>query len=349
MEAVSYSIPSTKLQSLHIYTRATRIRSSKFTLRLRPPSISIKPYYSSKLLILHHHRLRCVAESTTNHHDHHHHNHSDRHRHDHHHHSHGIDSANLTGPQRAIIGFAKATRWMDLADILREHLHLCCFSTALFVAAAICPHTLPKHLIKPFQKSLISIAFPLVGVRNILSHHSFSLYVFRIVLHWKCVIVCVCVYQVSASLDALIEISSGKVNIHVLMAMAAFASIFMGNSLEGGLLLAMFNLAHIGNTFAEIYFTKSEAQGSVVRNEFDFLNWMVSAAEEYFTGRSMVDVKELKENNPDFALVLDTKDDKLPNTFDLVYRRVPVHDITVGSYVLVGAGEVCFGKFVASL
>jgi hypothetical protein len=56
------------------------------------------------------------------------------------------------------------------------------------------------------------------------------------------------VYQISASLDALIEISSGKVNIHVLMAMAAFASIFMGNSLEGGLLLAMFNLAHIGKS-----------------------------------------------------------------------------------------------------
>jgi hypothetical protein len=30
------------------------------------------------------------------------------------------------------------------------------------------------------------------------------------------------------------------------MALAAFASIFMGNSLEGGLLLAMFDLAHIG-------------------------------------------------------------------------------------------------------
>jgi len=30
------------------------------------------------------------------------------------------------------------------------------------------------------------------------------------------------------------------------MALAAFASIFMGNALEGGLLLAMFNLAHIG-------------------------------------------------------------------------------------------------------
>lgn len=67
---------------------------------------------------------------------------------------------------------------------------------------------------------------------------------------------------------------------------------------------------------------------------------MVYAAEDYFTGRSMVDVKELKENYPDFALVLDTKDDKLPNTFDLAYKRVPVHDITVGSYVLVGAGEV---------
>ncbi|XP_061339991.1 probable cadmium/zinc-transporting ATPase HMA1, chloroplastic [Gastrolobium bilobum] len=279
MEAVPYSISSTKFQSLVIYTRATRIRSSNLTLR--PAPISVKPFYSSKCLILHHHRLRCVAESTSNHHhnhiDHngrHHHDH-DHHHHHHHHHSHDIDDANLTGPQRAIIGFAKATRWMDLADILREHLHLCCFSAALFVAAAICPYTLPKPLIKPLQNSLIFIAFPLVGV--------------------------------SASLDALIEISGGKVNIHVLMAMAGSASIFMGNSLEGGLLLAMFNLAHI--------------------------------AEEYFTGRSMVDVKELKENYPEFVLVLDTIDDKLPNTFDLAYKRVPVHDVTVGSYILVSAGE----------
>ncbi|RRT84493.1 hypothetical protein BHE74_00024797, partial [Ensete ventricosum] len=50
---------------------------------------------------------------------------------------------------------------------------------------------------------------------------------------------------VSAALDAIVIIASGKVNIHVLMALAAFASVFMGNSLEGGLLLAMFNLAHI--------------------------------------------------------------------------------------------------------
>lgn len=67
----------------------------------------------------------------------------------------------------------------------------------------------------------------------------------------------------------------------------------------------------------------------------------VTAAEEYFTSRSMIDVKELKENHPDFALVLDLNEDKLPNTVDLAYKRVPVQDIQVGSYILVGAGEVC--------
>ena len=45
------------------------------------------------------------------------------------------------------------------------------------------------------------------------------------------------------------DIAGGKVNIHVLMSLAAFASVFMGNALEGGLLLAMFNLAHIGQKF----------------------------------------------------------------------------------------------------
>ncbi len=37
------------------------------------------------------------------------------------------------------------------------------------------------------------------------------------------------------------------------MALAGFASVFMGNSLEGGLLLAMFNLAHIGKHFKLAY------------------------------------------------------------------------------------------------
>lgn len=55
----------------------------------------------------------------------------------------------------------------------------------------------------------------------------------------------------------------------------------------------------------------------------------------------MVDVKELKENHPDYALVLDVNDDKLPDLCDLSYKSVPVHDVKVGSFILVGAGEVC--------
>ncbi|XWS33558.1 hypothetical protein CRYUN_Cryun22dG0093500 [Craigia yunnanensis] len=113
--------------------------------------------------------------------------------------------------------------------------------------------------------------------------------------------------SVSAALDAITGIAGGEVNIHVLMALAAFASVFMGNALEGRLLLAMFNLAHI--------------------------------AEEFFTSRSMVDVKELKENYPVSVLVLNLDDDNLPNVSDLSHRSVPVYDVEVGSYILVGTGE----------
>ncbi|XLU43124.1 hypothetical protein S245_037938, partial [Arachis hypogaea] len=52
-----------------------------------------------------------------------------------------------------------------------------------------------------------------------------------------------------------------------------------------------------------------------------------------------VSISELKENHPEFGLVLDTSGDKLPNTFNLAYKSVPVHDVTVGSYIFVGAGE----------
>lgn len=52
--------------------------------------------------------------------------------------------------------------------------------------------------------------------------------------------------QISSAHDSVLDIAAGRVNIHVLMALAAFASLLMGNALEGGLLLAMFNLAHIG-------------------------------------------------------------------------------------------------------
>ncbi|KAL9229796.1 hypothetical protein vseg_005226 [Gypsophila vaccaria] len=210
----------------------------------------------------------------------HNHNHDDHdhdHDHDHqrHHHcGHGGDCRQLTKVQEGVIRFAKAIKWMQLADYLRENLKLCCCSMAMFLTAAVCPFLIPKSFSKPLQHSLILAAFPLVGV--------------------------------SASLDALIDISGGKVNIHVLMALAGFASVFMGNSLEGGLLIAMFNLAHI--------------------------------AEEYFTSRSMVDVKELKENHPDFALVI-VKEDEAPDFSDLSYKKIPVTELAVGMFVLVQAGE----------
>ncbi|GKD14045.1 probable cadmium/zinc-transporting ATPase HMA1, chloroplastic, partial [Tanacetum coccineum] len=205
-----------------------------------------------------------------------HHNHDHDHDHAHHHHGHGHHHGELTKPQQVFADFAKAVKWTDMADFLREHLELCCFSTVVFISAAVCPYLLPKSVpVKAVQHLLALVAFPLVGI--------------------------------SASYDALLDIAGGKVNIHVLMALAAFASAFMGNSLEGGLLLAMFNLAHI--------------------------------AEEYFTSKSKVDVKELKENYPEFALVLDVNNQKLLNLSDLKYHEVPVTELSVGSFILVKAGE----------
>ncbi|KAL5669950.1 hypothetical protein ACJX0J_022171, partial [Zea mays] len=123
--------------------------------------------------------------------------------------------------------------------------------------------------------------------------------------------------KVSAALDALVNIAGGRINIHVLMALAAFASIFMGNALEGGLLLVMFNLAHI--------------------------------AEEYFTSKSMFDVRELKENHPEFALLLETSGEESVQFSNLSYTKVPVHDLEVGSHILVRAGEVSLSLLVVSI
>ncbi|XP_073149726.1 probable cadmium/zinc-transporting ATPase HMA1, chloroplastic isoform X2 [Henckelia pumila] len=220
-----------------------------------------------------------VARCSTDHHHHAHHHHHD-HEHDahHHHHSHGLCAgcdAPLTKSQETFLNFAKFIKWADLANFLREHLELCCCAAALFLATAVCPYLLPKPAVKTFQQTFTLIAFPLVGV--------------------------------SASFDALMDMLGGKINIHVLMALAAFASVFMGNALEGGMLLAMFNLSHI--------------------------------AEEYFTCRSKIDVKELKENHPEFALLLDVKNGGLPSFSASTYTEVPVSDLEVGSYLLVKAGE----------
>lgn len=64
------------------------------------------------------------------------------------------------------------------------------------------------------------------------------------------------------------------------------------------------------------------------------------AAEEYFTSRSKVDVRELKENYPDVALVLDLNNESTYNFSDLTYHEIPVNNLEVGSYILVKAGEV---------
>ncbi|EPS71968.1 hypothetical protein M569_02788, partial [Genlisea aurea] len=202
--------------------------------------------------------------------DHQHHHHA----HHNHGHAHGVDPS-LTRSQRAFLSLARFIKWTDLADLLREHFELCCCAAALFIGAAASSFLLPKPAIKPFQQACTLIAFPLVGV--------------------------------SASFDAAMDILGGKINIHVLMALAAFASVFLGNALEGGLLLAMFNLAHI--------------------------------AEEYFTRRSRIDVKELKENHPEFALMLEVESGNLPSFSDVKYVEVPVNDLKIGSYILVKAGE----------
>ncbi|RLN12927.1 hypothetical protein C2845_PM09G22300 [Panicum miliaceum] len=170
---------------------------------------------------------------------------------------------------------ARAIGWADVADALREHLQACCISLGLLLIAAVCPHVPLLNSVGRLPAALIAVAFPLVGV--------------------------------SAALDALVNIADGRINIHVLMALAAFASIFMGNALEGGLLLAMFNLAHI--------------------------------AEEYFTSKSMFDVRELKENHPEFALLLETSGEESVQFSNLSYTKVPVHDLEVGSHILVRAGE----------
>ncbi|KAJ0983842.1 hypothetical protein J5N97_002198 [Dioscorea zingiberensis] len=237
------------------------------------PSLRGKPYlspsFSRSLLLPPPRGTGCGTHGCLHDHSHHHDHHH------HHHHRHELGEGKSTRAQEVVLRFAKAVGWVDLARFLREHLHLCCSSMALLLLAAACPYVLPTRVVKSSQSALIAVAFPLVGI--------------------------------SAALDAVVDIAGGKINIHVLMALAAFASVFMGNSLEGGLLLAMFNLAHI--------------------------------AEEYFTSRSMVDVKELKDNYPDHALVLDVNGDQPLQFSKLNYKKIPVSALEVGSFILVRAGE----------
>ncbi|XP_038971968.1 probable cadmium/zinc-transporting ATPase HMA1, chloroplastic isoform X2 [Phoenix dactylifera] len=277
MEALAFATTAGGSSPAHRFLLSRTLRPSPYFYRHIPPRRRPTPHSLSVLSISPSLRLRrllpprslaCKAHG--------HGDHDDDHHHHHHGHGHGHGGeGELNRAQEGILRFAKAVGWADLADLLREHLQLCCCSMALLLLASACPYALPDRAAKPLQNGLIAIAFPLVGV--------------------------------SAALDAVLNLAGGKVNIHVLMALAAFASIFMGNSLEGALLLAMFNLAHI--------------------------------AEEYFTSRSMIDVKELKDSHPDFALLLEVNGDRPPQFSKLNYTKIPVHDLKVGSFILVRAGE----------
>ncbi|KAG8074825.1 hypothetical protein GUJ93_ZPchr0006g41047 [Zizania palustris] len=246
-------------------------------LRRCAPSLLSKSFNlaPNSSLLFAHRRHRSLPIVPRAHGDHHHHPRSNGHGHHVHGHSHHGAEVHGSGGGAAVMRVAKAIGWADVADALREHLQVCCISLSLLLIAAACPHVPGLNSVRRLQAALISVAFPLVGV--------------------------------SAALDALVNIADRKINIHVLMALAAFASVFMGNSLEGGLLLAMFNLAHI--------------------------------AEEHFTSKSMIDVRQLKENHPEFALLLETCGDQSAQFSNLCYTKVPVHNLKVGSHILVRAGE----------
>jgi Zn2+/Cd2+-exporting ATPase len=61
---------------------------------------------------------------------------------------------------------AKAIGWADIADALREHLQVCCISLGLLLVAAVCPHVALLNSVSRLQDALISVAFPLVGVKH---------------------------------------------------------------------------------------------------------------------------------------------------------------------------------------
>ncbi|CAK9274654.1 unnamed protein product [Sphagnum jensenii] len=270
----SLSSPSASLKSL----LGTRRRATSVFFRYS--SCSLLPLHSAIASAKMVPQLNSTADTLlqAHHHTHeeheHHHDHEQQCSHQHHHHR----TEELNQVQRLVQRVSEVTGIATVADAWRDNLAVCCASTVLLLLGAVVPFIIPKQQSASSLQSLLVIpALPLTGV--------------------------------PAVLDATIDVAGGKVNIHVLMAFAALASVFMGNALEGGLLLAMFSLSHL--------------------------------AEDYFTERAMGDVKALKENNPGSALVLDDFDTaNPPHLSSLPYKQRPLAEVTVGSYVLVKAGEV---------
>ncbi|KAI3991179.1 hypothetical protein MKX01_022400 [Papaver californicum] len=181
------------------------------------------------------------------------------HDHHHHHHHHGGECLELSNSQKAVLKFAKAIGWTDLAEFLRENLQLCCCSAALLLCAAVCPYLVPKSAAKLLRNAFISIAFPLVGP---LHRYSWGML-------WKEA------YFLQCSTWLILVTSSN------------YLIMITGSNYATNLLMFVFCVT----------------------------------AEEYFTSCSIVDVKELKDGHPDFAIPVEMKGDKLPHLSDL---SVPV-------------------------
>ncbi|CAI5945392.1 unnamed protein product [Closterium sp. NIES-64] len=177
------------------------------------------------------------------------HDHSHSHGHHHHHHHCCPSPTTLNAAQRALLSLFSFLRLAPLADRMRESAPLASLSLALCLAAYAVPLLVPlvvqmqsqPLVVQMLQTGLVAAAFPLTAI--------------------------------PATMDALVDIAGGAVNIHVLMTVAALASAAMGNALEGTLLLAMFSISHI--------------------------------AEHYFTEKALGDLRSLQDNNPSTALLID--------------------------------------------
>lgn len=207
------------------------------------------------------------------------HSHSHDHGHGHGHgHSHASDGdlSRLNSLQRGVLLAARAIRLDRLAGILRDSIPMSLASLGLCGTAFAFPFLVKHAISAKIQAWLVGMAFFLTGV--------------------------------PALLDATVDILGGNINIHVLMAMAAFGSVFMGTALEGALLLAMFSISHV--------------------------------AEEYFTEKAMGDVESLRESHPGTALKLEDFDKDSPQSISAMsHEEIPVADIREGMLFLVRQGE----------
>lgn len=116
--------------------------------------------------------------------------------------------------QAAILAVAKAVRWYQLANLLRESLPVAFGASALLLCSFLAPRVLPMAIGAKIGTGLVTAVFGLIGT--------------------------------PALLDSMVDLAGGHINIHVLMALAAFASVAMGSPLEGALLLCLFTVSHAG-------------------------------------------------------------------------------------------------------